>query len=88
MMITFILTFVERDIAFQGLLFEVISAFATVGLSMGVTGELSLAGQIIIIVTMFFGRLGPLTILSLGNSRKNEIKDKEIRFIEEKVIVG
>ncbi len=44
------------------LLFEVVSAFATVGLSTGITASLPPAGQIILMVLMFLGRLGPLTL--------------------------
>jgi trk system potassium uptake protein TrkH len=47
---------------FLELLFEVVSAFGTVGLSTGITGGLSVLGKIIIIGTMFVGRLGPLVI--------------------------
>lgn len=45
------------------IIFEVISAFGTVGLSLGITAQLSLAGKWILIVTMFLGRVGTLTIL-------------------------
>jgi trk system potassium uptake protein len=48
----------------QELLFEVVSAFGTVGLSTGITGSLSGTGKMVIIVLMFLGRLGPLTILA------------------------
>lgn len=51
-------------------LFEVVSAFATVGLSTGITATLSFAGKIVIICLMFFGRLGPLTILAAAASGK------------------
>lgn len=44
------------------LLFEVVSAFATVGLSTGITASLPPAGQIILMILMFLGRLGPLTL--------------------------
>lgn len=44
------------------LLFEVVSAFGTVGLSTGITASLPPAGQIILMVLMFLGRLGPLTL--------------------------
>lgn len=47
---------------FLDLLFEVTSAFGTVGLSQGATGELDTMGRLIIIVIMFLGRLGPLTL--------------------------
>jgi trk system potassium uptake protein TrkH len=47
---------------FLDVLFEVVSAFGTVGLSMGLTPELSARGRILITILMFIGRLGPLTI--------------------------
>jgi len=58
-----ILTFTETA-PLQELLFETVSAFGTVGLSTGITGRLSTAGKLVIIVLMFLGRLGPLTILA------------------------
>ncbi|MBI5524733.1 MAG: Trk family potassium uptake protein [Deltaproteobacteria bacterium] len=47
---------------FHQLLFEVVSAFGTVGLSTGVTPALSPLGKLVIIITMFVGRIGPLTL--------------------------
>lgn len=44
-------------------LFETVSAFSTVGLSLGITGELSRAGKLVLIITMFVGRVGMLTLL-------------------------
>jgi trk system potassium uptake protein TrkH len=52
----------SHDGAFLDLFFEVASAFGTVGLSRGATGELDELGRLTIIVTMFVGRLGPLTL--------------------------
>ena len=49
------------DYSLDQLLFEVISAFATVGLSTGITAQLPVAGQLILILFMFIGRLGPIT---------------------------
>ncbi len=57
---TFLMTFFE-EAKFQDLFFEVASALGTVGLSTGITGSLTAAGKIIIIVLMFIGRLGVLT---------------------------
>jgi trk system potassium uptake protein TrkH len=57
---------------FIELLFETVSAFATVGLSTGVTPTLSGAGKIIIILLMFVGRLGPVWLLSAINSWQSE----------------
>ena len=51
-----------HDLAFSDALFEVVSALATCGLSLGVTGELNSFGRVVIILMMFWGRLGALTI--------------------------
>ena len=66
---TFVLSLTE-DAPFLSLLFEAVSAFGTVGLSTGVTPGLSPIGKALIIVLMFIGRLGPLTILTAA-SKKN-----------------
>lgn len=57
-----LMTVVEAKQDFIKLLFEVCSAFGTVGLSAGITSTLSVAGKLVIILTMFVGRCGPLTI--------------------------
>lgn len=54
---------IAEDHAFMDLLFEEISAFATVGLSRGITAELSSWGKLIIIISMFLGRVGILTFM-------------------------
>ncbi len=59
---TFLLTITESDIDFMKLLFEVVSAFGTVGLSTGITPGVSVAGKIILVCTMYVGRVGTLTI--------------------------
>ncbi|MDI3521839.1 MAG: trk/ktr system potassium uptake protein [Bacillota bacterium] len=66
-------------------LFEVTSAFGTVGLSMGLTTELSAVGRALIIALMFAGRVGPLTIAVAVAQRQRE---NHIRFPEEAIIVG
>lgn len=60
--VTMLLTITEQGKDFLMILFEATSAFGTVGLSMGLTPELSTIGRLIIIITMFAGRVGPLTI--------------------------
>ncbi len=55
-----LLLFHEGD--FLDLVFETVSAFATVGLSRGITGDFDLAGRIVIMAIMFVGRVGPLTL--------------------------
>jgi trk system potassium uptake protein TrkH len=59
---TFLLTESEK-FGLTQVAFEVFSAFGTVGLSMGITPYLSSFGKIVIIITMFVGRVGPLTLL-------------------------
>ncbi len=71
---------------FIDLLFETVSAFGTVGLSTGVTPLLTIAGKFIIIVTMFAGRLGPLTLaLSLVQSQQ---ATTEYRYPQDQVRIG
>jgi trk system potassium uptake protein TrkH len=67
---TFLLCVLEPDYTFIQLLFESVSSFATVGLSTGITPNLMTVSKLIIIVTMFIGRIGPLTIASLLSSRQ------------------
>lgn len=67
---TAVLTMTENGANLIDLLFEVVSAFGTVGLSTGVTPGLSVAGKITIVITMFIGRIGPLTLM-LAMSRQD-----------------
>ncbi|MFA5068708.1 MAG: potassium transporter TrkG [Candidatus Omnitrophota bacterium] len=70
---------------FLSMLFESTSAFGTVGLSMGITPELTFLGKIIIISTMLIGRVGPLT-LALAIAMRNDKID--YRYPEEKLMIG
>ncbi|PPA68910.1 TrkH family potassium uptake protein [Jeotgalibacillus proteolyticus] len=70
-----ILTHSEHHITFIELLFETVSAFGTVGLSMGITGGLSEVGKVVLIVVMFVGKIGPLTLaFSLAKPDHSKIK--------------
>jgi len=51
----------NSEVSFIALMFEAMSALATVGLSTGITPSLSTAGKLVLCGAMFFGRLGPLT---------------------------
>ena len=67
--------------------FEVVSAFATVGSSIGGSPNLSVVGKIIIMTYMFMGRVGSLTILMALLSKGNK-KNQLIKYPEGKIIVG
>ena len=62
---TYLMTIMEPDTPFIDLLFEVTSAFGTVGLSTGITADLCDGSKLLSIIIMYIGRLGPLTIASL-----------------------
>ena len=68
----------------EELLFEAVSAFATVGLSMGVTPQLTPIGKLTIIVLMFIGRVGPLTVLVMMRPRRKPVVD----YPTAKVMIG
>ncbi|WP_160721046.1 TrkH family potassium uptake protein [Bacillus sp. USDA818B3_A] len=83
--ITLLLTITEHGHDFLVLLFEATSAFATVGLSMGLTPELSPIGKGLIIFTMFAGRVGPLTIAYAVAMRRNP---DPFRYPKGKIMIG
>lgn len=69
---------------FEVILFEQISAFATVGLSMGITPELTVGGKLWIILSMFVGRVGPLTAAFVIVTQPRPLHDYPV----ERVMVG
>jgi trk system potassium uptake protein TrkH len=76
------LLLLTEDAPFELLAFEVISALGTVGLSLGVTPTLSVTGKVVIIVAMFIGRIGPLTLaLALGRSLPPSLTYPETRIM-------
>lgn len=82
--VSFILT-VTEDVVFLELLFEATSAFGTVGLSRGITPNLSNVGKIIIMSTMYIGRVGPLTMAFAFAQRRNK---RNYRYSEGNIMVG
>lgn len=82
---TMILSLTEPSKEFLYVLFETVSAFGTVGLSLGITGELSVFGRLVVILIMFTGRVGALTILLALATKEKKVLYK---FPEDKVIVG
>ncbi len=80
----FLMCLLEPEYTFLQLLFEVVSAFGTVGLSTGITPHLGDAGKLVIIVIMFIGRLGAFTLLSIWISHP----EPKARFTEEMITIG
>lgn len=75
------------EISMNALVFEAFSAFGTVGVSMGITSSLAFGSKILIIITMFIGRVGPLSFVSFWS--KSFMQDNQnVQFIEEKIIIG
>ncbi|WP_066892997.1 TrkH family potassium uptake protein [Clostridium nigeriense] len=85
MLSTMILSYTEVGASFIDLLYEVTSAFGTVGLTLGLTPNLSSIGKVLIILMMYFGRVGPLTVvLSLTRKRKKS----GYKYPEGKILIG
>jgi trk system potassium uptake protein TrkH len=79
------LILLSHDIDLPAALFEVVSAFATCGLTLAFTSQLNLMGQLIIIFVMFWGRLGALTIiLALAQQQARQL----LVYPEEQILIG
>ena len=78
-----ILLCVFNPVPLEDALYEVVSACGTVGLSRGLTSSLESPGRLIIIIAMFLGRIGPISLVAVfsGNAEEsNKIKYSEGRF--------
>ena len=83
--VTIILTIAEPDKLFINLLYEAASAFGTVGLTAGVTQSITSISKVVILITMYLGRVGPITvILAVIHSKKKS----KIKYPEAKILIG
>lgn len=80
----FLLTVTDPQFTADKILYETVSAYATVGLTMGITPYISTGGKIILIIMMFLGRVGFMTIITAFARRRAS----GARYLEEKVIIG
>jgi trk system potassium uptake protein TrkH len=82
---TVLISLTDQEFEFIQVLFEVMSAFATVGLSTGITAKLSTFAELVIIATMYLGRVGVLLLISavLGDP-----KHSVVHYPEENLYVG
>lgn len=83
--VTMILSITEVKVPFEYYLYEATSAFATVGLTLGITTKLTSIGKVVILLTMYAGRVGPLT-LAMAFARR--LKSNSIKYPEGKILVG
>ncbi len=81
---TFLLMVMDPQVPLADALFEMTSAFGTVGLSTGISSGLSLGSKILSILMMFIGRLGPMTIATLWYFTKGE----RVRYPEGNIAIG
>lgn len=86
--ITAILTMTDPDKDFLKLLFEATSAFGTVGLTTGITPDLSSMGKIAIIFTMYCGRVGLLTLVFALAQKRASTPRSHIKYPDEKIMIG
>lgn len=81
---TYIFSLLEPNIPFIDALFEMTSAFATVGLSTGISPTLSFGAKLLTVFIMYIGRLGPLTVATLWYFNKGE----RIRYPDGNIAIG
>lgn len=74
----------EPGLPLEDILFEIVSAFGTVGLSTGITPDLGIDSKLLSICIMYIGRLGPLTIASLWHFTKGE----RVSYPEGNIAIG
>ncbi|NJN39520.1 MAG: ATPase, partial [Acaryochloridaceae cyanobacterium CSU_3_4] len=75
----------DPEVEFIKILFEVVSAFGTVGLSTGITANLTAASKLVLVATMYMGRVGVLLLMAamLGDPRPSTV-----HYLEESLLVG
>jgi len=81
----FVLSITDPGISIIQIVFEQVSAFATVGLSTGITAELSLAGKTLIIASMFIGRIGTLTLALALSTR---VSSNSFKYPSAYIMIG
>lgn len=72
----------------NGILFESFSALGTVGLSKGLTPYFYPGSKVVLCLLMFFGRVGPITILSVFSKTLNQEEESHVRYIEDNIVIG
>ncbi len=86
MFFVLLMLYTEADIEPLKVIFEAVSGFCTVGLSLGITSDLSAAGRILLVFAMFVGRIGAITILVYLLNRKAVINN--IKYPDDRILIG
>lgn len=85
---TLVMCMIEKDMSFMEILFEVVSAFSTTGLSMGITSKLQTLSKLVLCFSMFVGRIGPLTFMGMMNRHWLSEPKENVKYVEENVMIG
>ena len=83
--VTMILSCTEKNVSFMQLLYEVVSGLGTVGLTLDLTPKLTIIGKILIMIMMYLGRVGILTVM-FALTRKND--KRSYKYPEGKILIG
>ena len=83
--VTMILCITEKGTSLEYIIYETVSAFGTVGLTLGLTPHLSDIGKVVLAFTMYCGRVGPLTF-AIALAKRSYLKG--VKYPEDKIIVG
>ena len=82
-----VLLLATQDIGFTDISFEVFSALGTAGLTRGITSDFNVFGKLVVILLMYIGRIGPITMVLAFLNRKND-KNGKLRLPKRRVLVG
>lgn len=85
-MIGIILLTTTEDATFKNIVFEAISTIGTAGLSMGITSSLAIAGKIVVMIMMFIGRIGPVTMGMAFTASRSKALNRDLP--EKRIIIG
>ena len=72
----------------MSVIYEVFSAFGTVGVSVGITPYLTIGSKIVICFLMFLGRLGPITFLQIFQANMDKKQSLHYEYVEEDFLIG
>lgn len=81
----FLMLISQKNLKFEDVTFEVFSAFGTVGLSRGITSIINSFGKIVLIVTMFIGRVGAISLIYAMGVTEAKV---DLQYPEEKIMIG